>query len=190
VADRVQLLQTALRYLNSSGVEAKLTQVRVFDRSGMGVAEAAISLKGRNINRISLSPLVCSSCSLPGNVLRFHFRVDCPKAVSRKLGAGTLAMTVRGAGGLRWTGGPLAEILNRDPEITRSLHACEKSSFEIDFRVEASPSHEINIVGPSFSNPYKFYSLFSENSPGKIDLECGFCFRMAEKIGGRIKQNL
>lgn len=196
---RKKLMQAICQYLSQSGVKARLVQESALDLSGIANTETAIQLQEQRIDAIYLTHMSNIGCGENGEMLRFQYRIKMKKPLPPAIIPGLRARTktvktgkVLGLFGgkiaaVKWNGQELADILNRDMEVSDALLNCAQIWGEMEMNISPESLSEINIAGPWFVNPDTIIALYA---PGRSypEQDCVFGYRIADKIAELIHQ--
>jgi hypothetical protein len=197
--ERKKLMQTIYGYLGTLQVQSMIIQEPDPDSTGADVTRSIIKLKGQRVNSIQLVKAKSFSCS-SGEALRFQYRIQLAKELPRDLLSGLktrvapikegkiLGLFGGKIVGVRWIGQRLADMLNRDPEISKTLLRCMQTWDVMEIEIEAS-SKEVLISGPWFTNPNTIISLYA---PGKEyeEQNCVFGYKTIDRIARLIQESL
>ncbi len=199
--DRKNLMQAIFPYLGRLDVKAKLIQEPAFDSTGIAIMEPAIQLKDQRIDSIRVIRAGGSGCGDTGEALRFQYKLQLEKelpteflpklkARTKTIKAGKVLGLFGGKiVGIKWTGQELADILNRDQEISEILLRCAQIWGEMELEIDAVSLSEIYISGPWFVNPKTIIALYS---PGKSyeEQNCVFGYKTIDRISGLIQEKV
>jgi hypothetical protein len=195
---RKKLMQAIARYLETLNVRAGVTLEPDLDSTGAALTESVIKLQEQRISSIRLIRKQSGGCA-SGEALRFQFKIQLSKALDGDVLSGLKARVepikegkILGffggkITGVKWVGRKLADRLNQDPEISKSLLRCMQIWDEMELETAASSDSEISILGPWFTNPDTIISLYS---PGRSyeEQNCVFGYKTADRIAGIIQK--
>jgi hypothetical protein len=196
--ERKILMQALSKYLKQSDIEAELKEETASNYLGMTFQESVIQIKGKNLDTIRLVGIDSGGCGVPGNVMRFQYGVRLNKEISTDLIEKIKCETklikegkiIGYFGGkvveVKWVGKELAEVLNKDSEISVDMLKCTKSWSYLEYSIETN-SGEIDILGPRFVDPQRIVQLYETEIKREVEC-CLFGFQTVEKIAKHIKE--
>jgi hypothetical protein len=185
-------------YLGSIAVEAQLEDEGVADVYGNIIKQPVINVTGRNIDNVRIISADYFGCALPDDVARFQYEISLENKVDvemvRRIGVRTwyerenkkLGLFGGTITGVRWTGGQLSELLNRDSDISDILLHCARSPGNPDFEVMMKSLNTAEIRGPRFADLQRIKSMFSRALQEGFE-ECVFGFKTADRIAGHVR---
>lgn len=192
-------METVFEHLKAAGVNAELVDEVAQDSWGAAIYEHAIRLKDQNINKIRLVWEDSPSCQSSGSIMRFQYEMLLGKEISADTAlkikskakivkeGKTLGIFGGKITGVKWAGAELAETLNKDPEISKTLQKCSEVLGYMEFEVEAYPGKDIYIWGPRFIDPLWISQLYSSGHKEEGH-ECIFGYGIANRIAKHIKE--
>jgi len=197
-SERKKLMQAISRYLETLHIQSLIIQEPDLDSSEAALTTSGIKLKEQKISSIQLIKARSLACA-SGEALRFQFKIQLEKELPRELLSGLktrlesikegkfLGLFGGKVVGVRWAGQGLADVLNRDQQISQTLLRCMQIWDEMELEIEASTAKEILIRGPWFTNPKTIISLYA---PGKDyeEQNCVFGYKTADRIAGLIQE--
>jgi hypothetical protein len=196
--ERRKLLETVMDYLHSQGVDAKLAEEAAADVYGNAISEPVIRITGRNIDSIRVTSADYFGCSLPENISRFQYEISLEKKLDgetvRKISTRieyerenkTLGLFGGAITGTHWTGGKLADLLNRDKDISSVLLDCTRSPGNPEFQVQMKTLDMAEILGPRFVDLERIKEMFKRGVKEGFE-ECVFGFKTSDKIAKHVR---
>jgi hypothetical protein len=198
---RKRLMQAIDHYLVQSGYKTSLVQEPDLNSLGESITESAIQMYGQKIDSIRVFRINNAGCSDTGDILRFQYKINLEKSINKEHLSRLRARTkiiktgkILGIFGGKianvvWTGNELADILNRDTEISSILLHCAQIWGEMGIEIEAKASTELLISGPCFTNPETIIALYSRDKKYE-EQNCVLSLSAVDRIAQHIPESV
>jgi hypothetical protein len=196
--ERRKLLEIVADYLHSVEVDAHLDEEEAADVYGNIIKQPVIKVTGRNLDSIRIISADYFGCALPDDIARFQYEIplekkadteiirQMPARIEYERDKKTLGLFGGTITGIHWTGDKLADLLNRDSELSGILFHCTGSPGNPEFEVKMKSLNAVEIRGPRFADLQRISMMFTRGIKEGFE-ECVFGFKTADKIAGHIR---
>jgi len=194
-----QLMEAVTSYLRGLEVNAVISEETSTDMYAGAVNEPVLHLTGRRINKIRLASPGYVSCNTLSRVYRFQYEINLDKKLSRgasrQISANTKSIKENKKFGLfggkvvaiNWVGGELADNLNRDSDVLKTLLDCTNLLGNPEFRVYMKDPSTVVILGPRFVETRLLIELFRSGLKERQG-GCVFGFSICDRIAKQVRE--